>query len=197
LIIPGMGPWESAYADANQAYADANPEIIAVAPGQGVLFSMPPVVPRGAAMSRPSPTQLGASGHSIFKGHVMSRGLNLQESPDPGHAGDDCWVEGKWVQIKTTSILQSDGRLVFTAGKRKRFDRYATIDFFAFVVINVPGLHARIRIMEGGIVRNRWPGQTVHLLPTDFPSDIDLRLLEPVVTDAMFDELIARSMNNA
>lgn len=123
----------------------------------------------------------------------MARGLNLQESPDPGHAGEDCWVEGKLVQIKTTGRLRPDGRLSFYAGKRGRFDRYTTIDAFAFVVINLPGLHARMRIMEGSVVRSRWPGQTVNLHPSDFPSDVDLHLLEPVpvVTDAMLKELIA------
>jgi len=192
LVIPGM---DAALGDASPKLGDVPPDEIVEATeapiaGQGHLFALPRPVVQLSTQRTASPTQRGASGHRIFIGHCLSAGLNVQENPDPGHAGDDCWVEGYWVQIKTTGILQADGRLKFYAGKRGRFALYTDIDYFAFVVIGVPGLHARVAIIEGGMVRNRWPGPAVSLTPIDFPNHPDLSLLTPTVTDEMIDELV-------
>jgi hypothetical protein len=191
LVIPGLHDCPVVYATTSLVAVSTEPEVDLPAFGQGVLFVMPPEVPVDDGVRRASPTQRGAAGHAIFKGHVLAAGLNLQESPDPGHAGDDCWVETRWVQIKTTGRLASDGRLEFHAGRRGRFDRYTTIDFFAFVVINVPGLHGRVLIMDGVTVRSRWPGPKVSLRPSDFPYDANLHLLAPKVTTEVIDDLLA------
>lgn len=181
LVLPLFG--ETGLMDASVGLMDTSiepleSEVDVPIAGQGKLFDLPGQVPPDDRRRKPSPTQLGAAGHKIFTGHVLSEGLNLQESPDPGHAGDDCWVEGKWIQIKTTGRL-SNGRLAFYAGKRGRFDRYVGIDYFAFVVVGIRDLHARIVVMDGGVVRNRWPGPAAYLQPEDFPRTPDLRFLMP------------------
>lgn len=197
LVLPGFRggaslDTASSLLDAASSSLDATSEL-AVAPnaGQGHLFPLPPpALLANEGLRKVSPTQRGASGHKIFIGHVMAEGLNVQENTDPGHAGDDCWVEGNWVQIKTTGSFLPDGRLQFYAGKRRRFDQYTEVDYFAFVISGLQDLHARVLVMEGGIVRNRWPGPAVQLYPSDFPRYPNLKMLHPVMAKVTEESLV-------
>lgn len=158
--------------------------------GQIALFSLPPIIP--TETQRPSPSETGQAGQALFRAACSAHGLGYLEPPDPAHKGFDCFVEGKRIQVKTTARRHAQG-FRFTAGSGKRFASYRdTCDLFAFVIAaNSTDYYGRMRLMEAGVVINRWPGRDVYLQPNDFPRYPNLILLIPQITDAVIEDLVA------
>jgi hypothetical protein len=195
LVIPGIDDFtrpSMALDTVSEAYDTVSEASDTPVLGQTTLFVMPPVVLASSSHRDPSPTETGEAGQSLFRAACSARGLGYMEPPDPAHKGFDCFVEGHRIQVKATAKLGSDGRFRFSAGSSGSFKRYRdTCDLFAFVIVaSDSDLYGRMKLLEAGVVINRWPGSQVALRPSDFPQRPELTLLLPRVTDQVINELL-------